>query len=154
MIRRAVAACALVLTVLIDAGPDLRAQATYIMPAEPEVGFSHYREYAPNDEVLDVAEILSVDESVSVPAGDFDDVLKVNVIDVPEPEEFEHVYFAPGIGRVFIEADFDDAGVPLNTISLDSVTVIPLPPALVPGIAGLALTVGFTGWRRLRRMRG
>jgi len=119
------------------------AQATFIMPADPEPGFKHFSEFAPNDEVLDVSEILSDSESITVPLGSFNNVVKVNVIDVPEPEEFEHKYYAPGVGRIRVEADFNDAGVPLNSISLDSVSVIPLPPTVFPALGLFAAISGF-----------
>jgi hypothetical protein len=61
--------------------------------------------------------------------------------------------YAPGVGLVFIEEDLDDAGVPLNPIPLVSVapgggTVIPLLPAVVPGLAMFGLVVA--PWLRRR----
>jgi hypothetical protein len=107
------------------------ARPGYIMPANPVVGFTHYQEFAPADEALDQAEVLSLDESVSVPAGSFDSVLKTAETSEVEPDVLEHKYWAPGVGLVKVEEDIDAAGVPLNTIVLQSVSVaaIPLPPA-------------------------
>jgi hypothetical protein len=54
---------------------------------------------------------------------------------------------------VFVEADFGGDGVPLNTVSLDRVTVVPLPPALLPGLALLAATALTVACRRRVRVR-
>jgi hypothetical protein len=128
------------------------ARATHIMPASTRVGDMFYVEFAPNEEVLDVAEVLALNESLATPFDEYDGVRKFRIIDVPEPEEFEDKYFAPGIGRVFVETDFGDDGVPLNSIALERVTVIPLPPAFLPALGVLAAT-GLIG-RLRRRLRG
>jgi hypothetical protein len=118
------------------------ASAGFIMPADLQIGFNHFQEFAPNDDAVDQATILSVSESVTVPAGSFDNVLKVLEFTELEPGKFEHKLYAPGVGLVQIEEDLDEQRVPLNIIPLQSVAVIPLPAAFAPGLAGLALAAG------------
>jgi hypothetical protein len=69
-----------------------------MMPGEPRVGQKHYQEIAP-DVALDRAEIVSTAESIDVPAGVFQDVLKVRETTPLEPGVADK-YYAPGIGMV------------------------------------------------------
>jgi hypothetical protein len=125
------------------------AQAGFIMPANRTVGFNYFQEHAPNDDALDHATIVALDESITVPAGSFDDVLDTTESSTADPDEFEHKFYAPGVGLILIEEDFV-GGEPLNSIPLVEVTVVPLPPAVVPGLASVgALMIGGV-WRRRR----
>jgi len=126
------------------------AQAGFIMPVNPTVGFNYFQEHAPNDQAMDHATIVGLDETVTVPAGTFNDVLDTTESSTINPDEFEHKFYAPGVGRVLIEEDFVD-GVAVNSIPLVEVTVIPLPPAVIPGLASVGAIVLTTGYRRLRR---
>ncbi|MEA2711773.1 MAG: hypothetical protein QOF78_4374 [Phycisphaerales bacterium] len=132
------------------------AKPGFVMPADTTIGFNYYQEFAPNDEALDQATILSTSETVSTPAGDFSDVLKTREETEIEPDVLEFKYYAPGVGLVLVEENVDDAGVPQTRIPLISVanvgTAIPLPAAFGPGLAGLAFVLGaaMTPWRRHR----
>ena len=115
------------------------ARPGYIMPADPQVGFNHYQEFAEAADALGQAEILARGGSVSVPAGDFSGLLKIREFSESEPGIVENKYYAPGVGLVFIEENLDAAGRPLNTISLQSVTVVPLPPAMWAAVTAWAV---------------
>ncbi len=73
------------------------AHAGLIMPAKPVVGFKHYQEFAPGV-AEDRAEIISLNETLKVPAGVYTNVLKVEETTPLEPREIEYKYYAPGIG--------------------------------------------------------
>ncbi len=70
-----------------------------MMPGLPLVGGRHYQEIAPGA-AMDRAEILSVNEIVKTPAGEFKNCLKVQETTPLEPDEKEYKYYAPGIGLV------------------------------------------------------
>jgi hypothetical protein len=57
-----------------EAGVD-GAKAGIIMPADPKVGHSYHQEYYPG-EAMDMARVLSLEASVTVPYGSFDHVLE------------------------------------------------------------------------------
>jgi hypothetical protein len=123
----------------------------FIMPLFPDVGFSYYQENAPNDGALDQAEVLSISEVITVPAGEFEQVHKILETTELEPDAREHKLYAPEFGLVLIEEDLDESGRPLNSIPLESISVIPLPPALVPGLIGAAVLIAWTAWAQRRR---
>ena len=138
------------------------AQAGFIMPADRIIGFNYFQENAPADGAVDQATIVGFRESVTVPAGTFSNVLDTLEFTTLEEGSEEHKLYASGVGLVLIEEDLDDAGVPLNPIPLVSVTsngnggtVIPLPPAVVPGLVALAgVFAGIaTPWGRRRCAR-
>jgi hypothetical protein len=80
-----------------EAGED-GAKPGIIMKAEPEVGCV-YREEFLLSEAEDAAEILALGESVTVPAGDFGDCVKIKAFTPLEPD-FECKFYAPGVGVV------------------------------------------------------
>ena len=132
------------------------AKPGFIMPVDHPIGFNYFQEFAPNNEALDQATILSLNESVSTPAGDFSNVLKTQEETELEPGVIEFKYYASGVGLVLVEEDVVD-GVGQTRFELQSVTtdgggnVIPLPPAIVPG---LAMLVGVASpWIRRRYLR-
>ena len=129
------------------------AVAGLIMPAfPPQVGFNYFQEHAPNDGALDHATIVSLDESVTVPVGTFDDVLDTTESSTADPDEFEHKFYARDVGLILIEEDFVD-GEALNPIPLVEVSVIPLPPAVLPGLASIGAVVLGSGYCRWRTHR-
>ena len=139
------------------------AQPGFAMPVDHTIGFNYFQENAPNDGALDQATIVATDESVSTPAGDFSNVLKTQEETELEPGVLEFKYYASGVGLVLVEEDVID-GVAQTRFELQSVTTddgggggggggaIPLPPALMPGLAGLACVFGAAKrpWRRWR----
>jgi hypothetical protein len=81
-----------------EAGVD-GALPGIVMPARPTVGAAYRQEYYPN-EAEDLAEVIDVDGTSSVPFGSFDDVLVTREWTPLEPETVEEKYYAPGIGMV------------------------------------------------------
>lgn len=69
------------------------------MKASPQVGDAYRQEYY-EDEAEDMAEVLSLNESVSVAYGLFDNCLQTQEWTPLEPDVVENKYYAPGIGVV------------------------------------------------------
>jgi len=83
------------------------AKPGIIMKANPQVGDAYRQEYY-EDEAEDMAEVLSLNESVSVPYGDFDNCLKTQEWTPLEPDVVENKYYAPNVGvvlEVAVEGD-------------------------------------------------
>jgi hypothetical protein len=119
------------------------AKPGYIMPADRTIGLNHYQEFAPADEALDQATILSLNETITVPAGMFTDVLKTREESEVEPGVIEFKYYARGVGLILTEEDLDESGIPQTSIALDSVTttaVVALPnPVAASLVAAVVL---------------
>ncbi len=49
---------------------------------------------------MDSAQIISIDEEMDTPVGDFEDVLKVRETTSLEPGLVEFKYYAPGVGLI------------------------------------------------------
>jgi hypothetical protein len=121
----------------------------FIMPnaAQQQVGFFYVQEDAPNDEAQDQAQIVSLNVSVTVPAGSFTNVLKSLETSPQEPGVQEFKFYAKGFGEIQVFEDIQSNGQPLNTFVLESVTrngggtAIPLPPAVYTGLISVALIV-------------
>ena len=79
-----------------EAGVD-GAQAGVVVPAKPRVGLRYRQEYL-KGEAEDAAEVLSVDETIEVPFGRFDDVLLTRDFTPLEPDLLEHKFYARGVG--------------------------------------------------------
>lgn len=70
---------------------------------QPAAGEPYRQEYAPC-EAEDMAEVVSTDETVTVPLGTFEHCLQTREFTPLEPEVNEHKYYCPGIGLV-LEVD-------------------------------------------------
>jgi len=70
-----------------------------MMPGQPTVNMRYYQELAPKV-AMDRAKIVSVNETVKVPAGAFTNCLKVEETTPLEPAATEYKYYCPGIGMV------------------------------------------------------
>lgn len=81
-----------------EAGVD-GALPGVIMKAAPQVGNSYRQEYYAG-EAEDMAEVLSLTESASVPYGSFENLLMTKDWTPLEPGVAEHKYYAPGIGLI------------------------------------------------------
>lgn len=81
-----------------EAGVD-GALPGIIMLARPLDGLWYRTEYY-RGEAEDLAQILSLNETVSVPYGTFANCLKILDFNALEPGVEEHKYYAPGIGVV------------------------------------------------------
>ncbi|MFG0330388.1 MAG: hypothetical protein ACF8PN_10875 [Phycisphaerales bacterium] len=73
------------------------AKPGIVMQANPVVGQAYRQEFDLGN-VEDAAQVLSLDESVSVPYGDFEDCLMTGEFTPIEPEVYENKFYAKGIG--------------------------------------------------------
>ena len=73
-----------------------------LMPAEPRVGMFYRQEFLPG-EAEDLAEVLSLNETITVAFGTFDNVLKTKEWNPLEKDSEEYKYWAPGVG--FLRAE-------------------------------------------------
>lgn len=79
-----------------EAGKD-GARPGMVMKADPQVGDVYDQERAPGV-AEDKGEVLSLDESVTVPYGSYDKVLKTKDTNPLEPDVVEHKFYAKGVG--------------------------------------------------------
>ncbi len=84
-----------------EAGVD-RAQPGIIMPGDPQVGDAYYQEFYPG-EAEDQAEVVSLNESVTVAYGSFEDCLMTGEWNPLEPGQEENKYYASGVGLLLEE---------------------------------------------------
>jgi hypothetical protein len=77
------------------------AKAGVIMEAHPKVGDDYRQEYAPGV-AEDRAEILSLNESVTVRKGSFNGCAKTKDYSPLKPDVVENKVFCPGIGQVLV----------------------------------------------------
>jgi hypothetical protein len=75
------------------------ARAGLIMPGIVLLGSRYYQEIAPGV-ALDKSEIVSLNETVNVPAGNFNNVIKMIETNDLEPTVVEDNLHAPGVGQV------------------------------------------------------
>jgi hypothetical protein len=75
------------------------ARAGLMMPGEALLGARYYQEYAP-EVAMDRAEIVSLNEVVTTPAGEFSDCLRVKETTPLERFATEYKYYAPNVGLV------------------------------------------------------
>lgn len=81
-----------------EAGVD-GAEPGIIMKAKPKIGDSYRQEYY-KGVAEDMAEVLSLEESASVPYGSFDNCVMTKEWTPLEPDVVENKYYAPGVGEV------------------------------------------------------
>jgi hypothetical protein len=81
-----------------EAGVDGAKPGIY-MQADPTVGETYRQEYY-KGEAEDMAKVLSLDESATVPYGSFDHLLMTKDWNPLEAGVVEQKYYAPGIGNV------------------------------------------------------
>ena len=86
-----------------EAGVD-GALPGIVMLAEPTVGKSYRQEYYAG-EAEDYGTVVSLDEDVSVPAGDFTGCLKIRERSVIDPDLDEFKYYCEGVGNVLVEEE-------------------------------------------------
>lgn len=70
-----------------------------MMPGEVLLRARHYQEIAPK-EAMDRAEVLALNETISTPAGEFKNCLKIEETTPLEPGVKEYKFYARGIGLV------------------------------------------------------
>jgi len=81
-----------------EAGVD-GAQPGIVMEAAPQVGDSYRQEYYAG-EAEDMAKVIDLNASVSVPYGSYTGVLVTEETTPLEPDQVDHKNYAPGIGFV------------------------------------------------------
>ena len=74
-------------------------RAGLLMPGTPKLKMKYYQEIAPKV-AMDRAEIMSLNETCTTPAGTFPKCLKVKEGTALNPIEIEYKYYAPSIGLV------------------------------------------------------
>jgi hypothetical protein len=84
-----------------EAGVD-GAQPGIIMLADPQPGVSYRQEFL-EGVAEDMAKVLRLNASVSVPYGDFEDCLETKEWTPLEPGQIEHKFYARGVGLVLVE---------------------------------------------------
>jgi hypothetical protein len=84
-----------------EAGVD-GALPGIVMPADPEVGHAYRQEYYAG-EAEDMGEVIAVDGTASVPAGEFDNLVVTRDWNPLEPEVVEEKSYAEGVGVVLEE---------------------------------------------------
>jgi hypothetical protein len=82
-----------------------------MIPAKPVVGQGFYQEIAPRV-AMDRVEVISIDETVTTPAGVFDHCIHLRET-TPLERDVSHKYYAPGIG-IIKDDDFELAEKPGN----------------------------------------
>jgi hypothetical protein len=70
-----------------------------VMPADPAVGDAYRQEYL-EGEAEDLAEVLRLDATATVPTGEYRDLLVTEEWNPLDPEPVEEKYYARGIGLV------------------------------------------------------
>jgi major membrane immunogen (membrane-anchored lipoprotein) len=92
------------------------AEAGIIMPADPKPGLAYRQEYF-EGEAEDNAKVISIDESVKVPAGSFDGCLETEDTTPLEPDVVEHKFYARGVGPVLRTSEGSDSREELVSFS-------------------------------------
>ena len=90
-----------------EAGVD-GAEPGIVMEADPQVGDQYRQEFLAG-QAEDMAEILALGESASVPFGDFDDCVRTRDFTALEPDQVEEKLYCRDVGEV--QADLVHGGV-------------------------------------------
>ena len=83
------------------------AKPGIIMQAEPKIGQPYRQEYYQNI-AEDMAQVVGIDESVTVPYGSFTGCLKTRDWNSLESGTDEHKYYCPGVAGVVLEVSVVD----------------------------------------------
>jgi hypothetical protein len=92
------------------------AKAGIIMLAHPQIGDIYKQEDAPGV-VADMAKVVSLTETASVPYGDFTNCLETTEWTPLEPGDRSHKFYAPGLGNV-LEVSTRQGGERVELISV------------------------------------
>jgi hypothetical protein len=88
-----------------EAGVD-GAEAGIIMLADPQVGDTYRQEWYP-EHAEDAAEVISLNEEVTVPYGTFTDCLQTREFSTLDPELQEYKFYCTDVGAVTLEEVID-----------------------------------------------
>jgi hypothetical protein len=86
-----------------EAGVDGAKPGIVMHATQPAIGSPYRQEYYAC-KAEDMAEVVSLDESVTVPYGSFDNSLQTREFTPLDPDVNEYKYYAPGVGLV-LEVD-------------------------------------------------
>jgi len=75
------------------------AEPGIVMPGTPLIGARFFQENAPGV-AQDIGEVVSLDESLDVPFGSFDELLYVEEGSALDPDDFSEKWYAYGVGLV------------------------------------------------------
>ena len=75
------------------------AEPGILHPGKPLLGARYFNEIAPGV-ALDQAEIQSLDTTLTVPLGTYEDVLKIDETSPLEPGSLSEKWYAPGVGTI------------------------------------------------------
>ncbi|MGH2691736.1 MAG: hypothetical protein ACRDHM_04465, partial [Actinomycetota bacterium] len=91
-----------------EAGVD-GAVPGIVMLGDPRAGDTYRQEFY-EGEAEDIATVVTLTDTVKVPFGSFEDVLKTEDTNPLEPKVLENKYYAPGVGVVFEELVHGEEG--------------------------------------------
>ncbi len=98
-----------------EAGVD-GAVPGIIMLADPEPGLKYRQEYY-EGEAEDRGEVISLNNTITVPYGTFENCLKTRETTPLEPDVLEYKFYAPGVG--FIQAQTEEGDPTEQLISVE-----------------------------------
>ena len=96
-----------------QAGRD-DAQPGIIMEATPAVGDEYRQEFAPPD-AEDLAKVVSLNASETVPFGPFSNLVETDEFSPLEPDVIEHKFYAATVGNILV---VEDDGTRLELVSV------------------------------------
>jgi hypothetical protein len=94
------------------------AQPGIIMKVHPAIGDFYRQEFLLN-EAEDLAEVVSLSESVNVPAGSFDHCLETKETEAIDPSALENKFYAAGVGNVLTNDLVTGETLPLIAIKTE-----------------------------------
>lgn len=97
-----------------EAGVD-GAEAGIVMKANPKVGDSYRQEYY-KGHAEDMGEVISLNETVTVPFGTFTECLQTRDWSNLDPEVNEYKYYCTDVGNVVLEVENEDERVELISV--------------------------------------
>jgi len=103
------------------------AQPGMVMKAQPKIGDTYRQEFL-KGEAEDMADVLALGESVTVPYGSFTGCIKTRDYTPLEPGADEHKYYCPEVNFVVLEVGVEDGQrTELINITKTQVTIIKEP---------------------------
>ncbi|HSU72322.1 MAG TPA: PepSY domain-containing protein [Candidatus Binatia bacterium] len=107
----------------------VNGQPGIIMPAHPEIGKQYRQEYSPGV-AEDMAEVIVLDESVTVPAGTYQHCVRTREWTPLEPGVSEEKVYCPDVGMMVLESEEGETSA---LVSVGTVTTL-VAPSTAPAI--------------------
>jgi hypothetical protein len=123
------------------------AQPGFIMPVDQTLDFEYYQEFAVDDEALDEGKTSAVLLQISVPVGDFDEVLRVLETTAVEPNARGFKYYAPDVGLV-LEEEGLNAQLQNPDETFELTRVVPEPAGAEGVVLGVLALLGYVASAR------